>query len=730
MQELVPRLIDDMPGQGSSSSGGGSSSGGESAPRPTSEETTVRRMEETEAENSLGTPRAPAQKRTASKEAGEAPAETRLRTTEQEDLFCQVTLDNSRLYSGHVESLMAAFLQKRAQKELPAQGNSPELQSEIDEAKVIEWDTIQSKTAVKVWTGPKAQEIREKYGHRFIGSRFVVTRKTDEEGTRVKARWCLQGHNDPDFHEKILSGECHSPTLHQLSRALLLQILVSKKWVLNLGDIKGAFLEAGPIPAKYRPLYASHPAGGIPGVSSEDVIEIVGNLYGANDAPSQWYKEFDQQAREAGFQRSAFDPCLYYFRNSQNELSGVLGAHVDDTATGGEGPEYLQAIAKLKTRFKYRKWRQGSGEFCGVQYSQDPQSLEISYDQSTYAKHIRPIQMSRDRQKQREDPATDREVSALRAVNGALGWLSSQSRPDLCVQASFSQQCFPQPKVKDLAFANQIVHRSRQHSEVSVTVKHVEWDDLCIMFHSDAAFANAANNKTQAGYVLAFTNSSLARGDSSPWSPFCWKSYRMARVVASTLAGETQSFATASGIAEWMSLMVAEAKKGCFDLRESEDHLQSVPLLGITDCKSLYDALNTPTSPSKVDDKRVAIDLSIIRQSMSRTKLQVRWCPTELMVADSLTKDQADPADLMRAMLAHGTYQLSREAEVLALKKDQRERRVSRRSSSSTTPTGYPKTCVSSKEQPEVKGSEMAPTVEDHGSVNLPLVPEASALQR
>ena len=115
-----------------------------------------------------------------------------------------------------------------------------------------------------------------------------------------------------------------------------------------------------------------------------------------------------------------------------------------------------------------------------------------------------------------------------------------------------------------------------------MTVKHVDWNDLCIMFHSDAAFVNAANNRTQAGYVLVFTDCSLAKGDSSPWSPFCWKSYRMARVVASTLAGETQSFATASGIAEWMSLMVAEAKKDWFDLRESEEHLQSVPHTGIT----------------------------------------------------------------------------------------------------------------------------------------------------
>ena len=84
---------------------------------------------------------------------------------------------------------------------------------------------------------------------------------------------------------------------------------------------------------------------------------------------------------------------------------------------------------------------------------------------------------------------------------------------------------------------------------------------------------------------------------------------------------------------------------------------------------------HAPGSPSKVEDKRVAIDLAIIRQAMQRTGMSARWCPTELMAADALTKDAADPADLLRTMLSHGSYQLSSEAQVLALKKEQRERR-------------------------------------------------------
>ena len=123
----------------------------------------------------------------------------------------------------------------------------------------------------------------------------MIIRKATQEGVsvdpsdpstfKIKSRWVLQGHLDPDLEEKAASGLLQSPTLSQLGRMVLMQIIASHKWVLQLGDIKGAFLEAGELPDKFRPLYAKMPPGGIPGVPEDCVIEVVGNLYGQNDAP-------------------------------------------------------------------------------------------------------------------------------------------------------------------------------------------------------------------------------------------------------------------------------------------------------------------------------------------------------------------------------------------------------------------------------------------------------------
>ena len=54
-----------------------------------------------------------------------------------------------------------------------------------------------------------------------------------------------------------------------------MQVICSHGWDLQLGDIRGAFLEAGPLPERFRPLFAKQPQGGIPGVEADAVLEMV-----------------------------------------------------------------------------------------------------------------------------------------------------------------------------------------------------------------------------------------------------------------------------------------------------------------------------------------------------------------------------------------------------------------------------------------------------------------------
>eukprot|EP00435_Cladocopium_sp_Y103_P023253 s2636_g5.t1 len=180
------------------------------------------------------------------------PASSRARTTEV--LSVQDCTDLLSMFpETSSEVFMAEYLRRKMSKELHHSNNPPELQKKIDEGKLLEWQTLLSKNnAVKLHYGKAAEHIRQTRSDRFIGSRFVLTRKPLEEGQdinmhdlstfTVKGRWCLQGHLDPDLEVKAQAGLLKFPTLSQIGRMILMQILASKNWQLQLGDIKGAFL--------------------------------------------------------------------------------------------------------------------------------------------------------------------------------------------------------------------------------------------------------------------------------------------------------------------------------------------------------------------------------------------------------------------------------------------------------------------------------------------------------
>ena len=174
-----------------------------------------------------------------------------------------------------------------------------------------------------------------------------------------------------------------------------------------------------------------------------------------------------------------------------------------------------------------------------------------------------------------QTPLSDSQVRLLRGINGSLNWLSSQSRPDLAVQTSLSQQCFPQPTIRHLRDANNAIRRAKQHKDLCIYFAPVPLEQLTICCHSDAAFANVGAH-TQAGFAIAFCDRLLNEGHASSWTPAVWKSYKLSRAVSSTLGGEAQAMSAASGTVEWMCLLLAETLDGCFHPRETREsqHLQ------------------------------------------------------------------------------------------------------------------------------------------------------------
>ena len=81
---------------------------------------------------------------------------------------------------------------------------------------------------------------------------------------------------------------------------------------------------------------------------ADAVIEICGNVYGQNDAPAAWFREFASFVTSNGWTQSVLDQCIFTLRDPKDpqQLLAVMGVHVDDTALGGDesNPVFCKAL--------------------------------------------------------------------------------------------------------------------------------------------------------------------------------------------------------------------------------------------------------------------------------------------------------------------------------------------------------------------------------------------------
>ena len=111
--------------------------------------------------------------------------------------------------------------------------------------------------------------------------------------------------------------------------------------------------------------------------------------------------------------------------------------------------------------------------------------------------------------------------------------------------------------------------------------------EKCVYRLIDASFGNLPDGGTQGGYIIFLANE---KGKVIP----IWNSKKIRRVVRSTLAGETLAMAEGIDMAIFVSTLLTELTRGT-------PATDGLPLICMTDCKSLHDALK---STKQVGEKR------------------------------------------------------------------------------------------------------------------------------
>ena len=351
-------------------------------------------------------------------------------------------------------------------------------------------------------------------------------------------------------------------------------------------------------------------------------------LYGLSDAPREWYDRVCKEMENLGGKVSLYDKSVFMWHGEEGRLEGLITTHVDDFEYCGTASWHTNVIDKLCAMFKISKKQKGSFKYIGLNIEQN--GNEIFVKQQTYVDGLKEIPIDRKRRKQLDDPLSEEERKQLRSTCGQLLWTTSQTRPDAAFHSCQVSNYGNEATVGSLIEANRTIRKLKNDSLKINFPCLGDPKAMKIVVYGDGSHGSLPSGASQGANIVFLTGNGRS-------APITWQSKKLARVTKSPLASEVMAVADAA-------FLVASIAKELYGL----DKLPDIEVR--TDSNSLKEHLGTK---KVIQDPRLRVDTARLREMTDLGEVDFTWVPTELMLADCLTKKDAS-SDLLRQVLAFG----------------------------------------------------------------------------
>ena len=206
------------------------------------------------------------------------------------------------------------------------------------------------------------------------------------------------------------------------------------------------------------------------------------------------------------------------------------------------------------------------------------------------------------------------------------------TRPDLAFDINRISTEVPNATVETVKVMNSIIKKAKHKKEILTFTKLGDISELIVKVYTDASFMNQDDKiKSTEGRVVLIENPKLSR-----MSVVSWKAKKIGRICRSVKSAETRSLEDGLDEAVNIARIISEVYSGKIDLK----HPNQIPVVAKIDNKSLWENLyNTRQCEEKLLRNTVAgikelMDLGIVKA--------VDWVPTDLQLADCLTKKGTD----------------------------------------------------------------------------------------
>ena len=202
----------------------------------------------------------------------------------------------------------------------------------------------------------------------------------------------------------------------------------------------------------------------------------------------------------------------------------------------------------------------------------------------------------------------------------------------------------------------------------SISVEHLRFVGV-----HDAVHANIEGGASQQGHLILAVHASVTNCR-VPVSVLSWQSKKIKRFVRSSLGAEASRMFTCQEHLDWMRTMWEQMTSSAFVLENCEQFLKARPSILITDCKSLYDAIDKEGTAPASTGKRLAVELATVKANAVSGETDLRWIDARYQIAICLTKHATRKSEaVVQEVLNEAQWRIAAEEDMLDRRRQERE---------------------------------------------------------
>ncbi|GAU33196.1 hypothetical protein TSUD_206550 [Trifolium subterraneum] len=459
---------------------------------------------------------------------------------------------------------------------------------------------------------------------------FKIKRNPDGGIVKHKARLVARGFLQ---QQGIDYNEVYAPVARMETIRLVITIASSMNWSLSHMDVKSAFLN-GPLDEE---VYVSQPPGFEVDAQKDKVYKLQKALYGLKQAPRAWNKRIDTFLHKEGFVKCSVEFGVYMKGNDVSDAI-LICLYVDDLLITGSNNN---CIEKFKGRLKNEFEMSDLGKlnyFLGLEFLYEPNGIVLH--QKKYIADVlkrfhmehcneaeTPMEANLKLSKGEDEQAVD--ATLFKQVVGSLRFICN-TRPDINYAVGSVSRFMSNPKASHMVAAKRILRylKDTQDFGLAFPTSNKESKIELEGFSDSDWCGDKEDRRSTSGYWFRFKNSPISRS-----------SRKQSTVALSSCEAEYVAAAQAACQAVWLESLLDELKI---------KYVKPVKLN--VDNKSAISLARNPIAHGR--SKHIETKYHFLREQVSKEKLTVEYCKTDVQIADILTKPlKADRFKELRKML-------------------------------------------------------------------------------